>query len=452
MAGKGTNPPSKARNTKPDRTFKGVADELNRRSDASAPRAVAPRPAPAPSGPPIPGWQPPNNAPNVAMANANAARLTAPSAPAQGSVPSGGTPRPLARGSVPSGGRAAASSLTSRVPLPGPVGLALSAAPLIADLIARHVEMRRPAMEARTEEAGRRGADAERMARYPNTQMNSMAEGRQAQRDYNDPFDNDETARLNMERERQSRSAAPPRRPAAPRQAAPAQPSMSDLLNRAQLSGEGRKFVLNDAPNISDEAELRRRLQGFTPDVNMSKGGMVNKYSKGGDVSGSFGDAFKRARAAGETEFTWNGGKYHTKTKEEVGGRSETVRPTAKPSAAARATAEAKRSGSTDDYVDTSKPIDRASAARETDRVSRGAVKMAKGGMVGCSPKKMAKGGLAGSFDIPGMSDTPGRAPQNRRPKTMKAGAKPKIKATMKAKNNMPLPKMARGGMAKKGK
>lgn len=34
----------------------------------------------------------------------------------------------------------------------------------------------------------------------------------------------------------------------------------------------------------------------------------------------AFGDAFKAARSAGKTVFTWNGKKYHTKTKEEMEG------------------------------------------------------------------------------------------------------------------------------------
>jgi hypothetical protein len=171
----------------------------------------------------------------------------------------------------------------------------------------------------------------------------SMAEGRRESRvDYG----MDEIAQENMRRE----TAAP--RPVR-RQTTAQNDDMSTLLNRANLSGQGRAFIRDEAPGITDEAELRRRLRGFSPDVEMSKGGYV---------------------------------------------------------------------------------------------------KMAKGGMVSCEkPKKMAKGGLAGTFDMPGMSDTPGRAPQNRRPKTMKNSAKPKVKAAMKAKNNMPMPKMAKGGMTKKG-
>jgi hypothetical protein len=257
-----------------------------------------------------------------------------------------------------------------------------------------------------------------------------MAEGRRESRvDYG----MNEIAQENMRRE----TAAP--RPTR-RQTTAQNDDMSTLLNRANLSGQGRAFIRDEAPGITDEAELRRRLRGFSPDVKMSRGGDVSTFSK----------AFREARDSGLKEFEWNGNRYNTRTREEESRSGpESVRPTAKPSMAERARAAS--SGSTDDYKDTSKPIDRASALREADRVSRG-VKMAKGGMVSCEkPKKMAKGGLAGTFDMPGMSDTPGRAPQNRRPKAMKSSVKPKVKAAMKAKNNMPMPKMAKGGMAKKG-
>ena len=39
------------------------------------------------------------------------------------------------------------------------------------------------------------------------------------------------------------------------------------------------------------------------------------RRSKG---SGSFGDAFKKHKAAGDKEFTWKGKKYHTRTKAEL--------------------------------------------------------------------------------------------------------------------------------------
>ncbi|MCA3693178.1 hypothetical protein [Aquidulcibacter sp.] len=381
----------------------------------------------------------------------------------------------------------------------------------------------------------------------------SMAEGRRESRvDYG----LDDIAENNLRLESAPRAA--PSAPARPQPRPTARPrnesdEMAASLNRAMLSRPGREFVNNEAPGISDASELKRRLGGFPPDVEMaqggyvkmadggdvrnrrfmqdrrdntptklgkkigqayidagranderwrstiksyfdevdrterralqeeadrrasddfnengrstkntfrvrgntvaptkmSKGGMV-KMSRGGDVS-TFGKAFREARDSGLKEFEWNGNRYNTRTREEESrSRPESVRPTAKSSLADRA--KAASSGSTDDYKDTSKPIDRASALRETDRVSRG-VKMAKGGMVSCDkPKKMAKGGLAGTFDMPGMSDTPGRAPQNRRPKMMKSAAKPKVKATMKAKNNMPMPKMAKGGMSKRGK
>lgn len=58
-------------------------------------------------------------------------------------------------------------------------------------------------------------------------------------------------------------------------------------------------------------------------------------------MASSFGSAFAAARKAGKKEFTWNGKKYHTKTKEEMGGKgapatssSPKGRPSARPSAA----------------------------------------------------------------------------------------------------------------------
>jgi colicin import membrane protein len=50
----------------------------------------------------------------------------------------------------------------------------------------------------------------------------------------------------------------------------------------------------------------------------------------------SFGEAFKQARSSGKAEFTWNGKKYHTGTKDEADAKSK-----AKQEAAAKAKAEA---------------------------------------------------------------------------------------------------------------
>ncbi len=458
MAGKGTNPTSKARNTRAKPPAANAAAEPATKS--SSPRVARPkpaasppeapyRPAPAPrpvvspspdARPvgPVPGDQPMNGRQALAR---NVERVSG----SPNAAPNRLTPQPN-----PSA-RAAFNNLSPVARAGGVLAVGAAAAPILEQLIRRAQDngvfdrLSPNNLSQRQQDMARR-REQERLAADGNR---SMAEGRRESRvDYG----LDDIAENNLRLESAPRAA--PSAPARPQPRPTARPrnesdDMAASLNRAMLSRQGREFVNNEAPGISDASELKRRLGGFSPDVEMARGGMV-KMSRGGDVS-TFGKAFREARDSGLKEFDWNGKRYNTRTREEESrSRTESVRPTAKPSLADRA--KAASSGSTDDYKDTSKPIDRASALRETDRVSRG-VKMAKGGMVSCDkPKKMAKGGLAGTFDMPGMSDTPGRAPQNRRPKMMKSAAKPKVKATMKAKNNMPMPKMAKGGMSKRGK
>ena len=65
-----------------------------------------------------------------------------------------------------------------------------------------------------------------------------------------------------------------------------------------------KKSTANAGDNVSKN--LGAKDAGKNYNVGVSKGGV------------SFGEAFKHFRNQGDKEFTWNGKKYHTKTKEEM--------------------------------------------------------------------------------------------------------------------------------------
>ena len=69
----------------------------------------------------------------------------------------------------------------------------------------------------------------------------------------------------------------------------------------------------------ADPKELEKRKKK-EQEANKNK---LKKEILKSNKESTFGDAFKKARKAGKSEFTYEGKKYHTKTKEEVAKKTE---------------------------------------------------------------------------------------------------------------------------------
>jgi len=67
-----------------------------------------------------------------------------------------------------------------------------------------------------------------------------------------------------------------------------------------------KKSTAKAGDNVSKSKPTAKGSDGKNYNVGVSKGGV------------SFGEAFRHFRNKGVKEFTWNGKKYHTKTKEEM--------------------------------------------------------------------------------------------------------------------------------------
>lgn len=108
-----------------------------------------------------------------------------------------------------------------------------------------------------------------------------------------------------MESESTSESTPAPRSTPRPPKASASASSTKDLptfQNKAQ-SAEWRQ-------QASDYNTMKTKADNYKPDTKKS----TTKSS------GSFGSAFSSARSSGAKEFEWNGKKYHTKLKSEMGG------------------------------------------------------------------------------------------------------------------------------------
>jgi len=76
-------------------------------------------------------------------------------------------------------------------------------------------------------------------------------------------------------------------------------------------TGEGVNKTVDKTITKSDGTEVIKKVDGVK----------VNKPVEQKKLS--FGEAFKQAKSSGKAEFTWNGKKYHTRTKEDGGDSDE---------------------------------------------------------------------------------------------------------------------------------